>query len=148
MFKEGKKNLKDFKNISWIRSKAETLPTKNDRYDFYTISYGIRNVSDINKSLQEAYRVLKPGGRFMCLEFSKVDNEIINLFYQQYSKIIPFLGKIITGSSGPYDYLIKSISKFYTQEELMSLMKKNGFSNVEYRNLSNGISAIHSGWKI
>ena len=84
----------------------------------------------------------------MCLEFSKVDNEIINLFYQQYSKIIPFLGKIITGSSGPYDYLIKSISKFYTQEELMSLMKKNGFSNVEYRNLSNGISAIHSGWKI
>ena len=148
MFNEGKKNLKDFKNISWIKSKAETLPTEDDRYDFYTISYGIRNVSDINKSLQEAYRVLKPGGRFMCLEFSKVDNEIINLFYQQYSKIIPFLGKIITGSAGPYDYLIKSISKFYTQEELVSLTKKNGFSNVEYRNLSSGISAIHSGWKI
>ena len=84
----------------------------------------------------------------MCLEFSKIDNEIINLFYQQYSKAIPFIGKYIVGSSEPYDYLIKSINEFYTQNELVDLIKKNGFSNVEYRNLSNGISAIHSGWKI
>ena len=144
----GKSNLKNFKNITWHKAKAEKLPFKNDTYDFYTISYGIRNVSDINLSLKEALRVLKPGGRFMCLEFSKIDNEMINLLYQKYSKIIPFVGKYVVGSSEPYDYLIKSINNFYTQDELANLIKKNGFSNVEYRNLSNGISAIHSGWKI
>ena len=84
----------------------------------------------------------------MCLEFSKVNNEIINLFYQQYSKAIPFVGKYIVGSSKPYEYLIKSINDFYNQKELAQLIFKNGFSNVEYRNLSGGISAIHSGWKI
>ena len=148
MFRIGKLNLEKFKNIKWYKADAEKLPFKNDTYNFYTISYGLRNVSDINLSLKEAYRVLKPGGRFMCLEFSKVDNEIINLFYQQYSKIIPFIGKYIIGSSKPYDYLIKSINEFYKQNELVDLMKKNGFSKIEYRNLSNGISAIHSGWKI
>jgi len=148
MFRIGKLNLEKFKNIKWYKADAEKLPFKNDTYNFYTISYGLRNVSDINLSLKEAYRVLKPGGRFMCLEFSKVDNEIINLFYQQYSKIIPFIGKYIIGSSKPYDYLIKSINEFYEQNELVDLMKKNGFSKIEYRNLSNGISAIHSGWKI
>ena len=144
----GKSNLENFKNIKWHKAKAEKLPFKNDTYDFYTISYGIRNVSDINLSLKEALRVLKPGGRFMCLEFSKIDNEIINLFYQKYSKAIPIIGKYIVGSSKPYDYLIRSINEFYSQDELADLIKNNGFSNVEYRNLSNGISAIHSGWKI
>ena len=117
-------------------------------YDFYSISYGIRNVSDINKTLNEAYRVLKPGGRFMCLEFSKIDNELLNFLYKNYSKIIPALGKYIAGSSEPYKYLINSIEAFYNQEQLSKLISKNGFANVEYRNLSNGISAIHSGWKI
>ena len=84
----------------------------------------------------------------MCLEFSKIDNEMINLLYQKYSKVIPLVGKYIVGSSKPYNYLIKSINEFYSQNELANLIKKNGFSNVEYRNLSNGISAIHSGWKI
>ena len=84
----------------------------------------------------------------MCLEFSKIDNEIINLLYSQYSKLIPFLGKYIVGSSKPYDYLVKSIDDFYSQHELADLMKDNNFYNVEYRNLSSGISAIHSGWKI
>ena len=144
----GKSNLESFKNIKWHKAKAEKLPFKNDTYNFYTISYGIRNVSDINLSLKEALRVLKPGGRFMCLEFSKIDNEMINLLYQKYSKVIPIFGKYIVGSSEPYNYLIKSINEFYTQNELANLIKKNGFSNVEYRNLSNGISAIHSGWKI
>jgi len=144
----GKSNLESFKNIKWHKAKAEKLPFKNDTYNFYTISYGIRNVSDINLSLKEALRVLKPGGRFMCLEFSKIDNEVINLLYQKYSKVIPIVGKYIVGSSEPYNYLIKSINEFYTQNELANLIKKNGFSNVEYRNLSNGISAIHSGWKI
>ena len=148
MYITGKKNLNNFKNIIWHKAKAEKLPFKNDTFNFYTISYGIRNVSDINLTLKEAFRVLKPGGRFMCLEFSKVNNEIINFLYQSYSKTIPFIGKYIVGSSKPYDYLIKSINQFYSQKELVNLMKQNEFSNIEYRNLSNGISAIHSGWKI
>ena len=148
MFSQGKKNLTNFKNIEWIKSKAEYLPVEDNIYDFYSISYGIRNVSDINKTLAEAYRVLKPGGRFMCLEFSKIDNELLNILYKNYSKAIPALGKYIVGSSKPYEYLVNSIDSFYNQERLLELITKNGFTNVEYRNLSNGISAIHSGWKI
>ena len=148
MFKKGKSNLVNFKNIKWIKSKAETLPVENDMYDFYSISYGIRNVSDINKTLKEAYRVLKPGGRFMCLEFSKINNELLNFLYKNYSKAIPSIGKYVVGSSKPYEYLINSINTFYSQEQLLQLIIKRGFTNVEYRNLSNGISAIHSGWKI
>ena len=144
----GKSNLNKFKNINWVRASAEKLPIKDNTFDFYSISYGIRNVSNIDQTLKEAFRVLKPGGRFMCLEFSKIDNEMINLIYQKYSKIIPFVGKYIVGSSKPYDYLVKSINEFYSQDELANLITNNGFSNVEYRNLSNGISAIHSGWKI
>tara|TARA_Y100000389_G_scaffold164850_1_gene168769 strand:- start:704 stop:1408 length:705 start_codon:yes stop_codon:yes gene_type:complete len=148
MFEEGKKNLKDFTNIKWIKAHAEKLPLKDNFFDFYTISYGIRNVADINKTLSEAYRVLKPGGRFMCLEFSKVDNEIINFFYKKYSNTIPIIGKYIAGTSQPYKYLINSIDQFYNQNQLIELMANNRFSNTEYRNLSNGVSAIHSGWKI
>ena len=148
MLKNGQKKLSNFKNIKWIKSSAETLPVKDNMYDFYSISYGIRNVSDINKTLNEAYRVLKPGGRFMCLEFSKIDNELLDFLYKNYSKAIPTLGKYIVGSSKPYEYLINSIDAFYNQEQLLKLIIKNGFTNVEYRNLSNGISAIHSGWKI
>jgi demethylmenaquinone methyltransferase/2-methoxy-6-polyprenyl-1,4-benzoquinol methylase len=148
MFREGKNNLKDFSNINWVKSNAESLPVEDDVYDFYTISYGIRNVTDINKSLKEAYRVLKPGGRFMCLEFSKINSELLNFFYKTYSKTIPIIGKYVVGVSEPYEYLVNSIDKFYSQKELSEIMIKNGFSNVEYRNLSNGVSAIHSGWKI
>jgi demethylmenaquinone methyltransferase/2-methoxy-6-polyprenyl-1,4-benzoquinol methylase len=148
MFRKGKKNLSNFQNIKWIMSKAETLPVEDGTYDFYSISYGIRNVSDINKTLGEAYRVLRPGGRFMCLEFSKINNEFLNFLYKNYSKAIPTLGKYIVGSSKPYEYLINSIDTFYNQEQLLELIIDNGFANVEYRNLSNGISAIHSGWKI
>ncbi len=148
MFSIGKNNLKNFKNIKWHKTSAENLPFKENSFDFYTISFGIRNVNDINLVLKEAFRVLKPGGRFMCLEFSKVDNELIRLIYNKYSNLIPVLGKFIVGSSTPYDYLIKSINEFYSQNELTNIIMKNGFDSVEYRNLSNGISAIHSGWKI
>ena len=148
MFNKGKENLLNFKNTKWVKSRAEILPVEDNTYDFYSISYGIRNVSDINKVLKEAYRVLKPGGRFMCLEFSKIDNEFLNFLYKNYSKAIPKLGKYIVGSSKPYEYLINSIDSFYNQEQLLELIKKNGFANAEYRNLSSGISAIHSGWKI
>ena len=148
MLQIGKKNLNKFKNIKWHKDKAEKLSFKSNTFDFYSISYGLRNVTNINLALKEAFRVIKPGGRFMCLEFSKIDNEIINFLYQNYSKVIPLVGKYIVGSSDPYDYLIRSIRSFYNQEELVNLIEQNGFSNVEYRNLSNGISAIHSGWKI
>ena len=148
MFETGRQKLKSFTNIKWYLNSAEKLPFKEGTFDFYTISYGIRNVTNINKCLEEAYRVLKPGGRFFCLEFSKVENEILNFLYQKYSKLIPLIGKIVVGSEEPYEYLISSIDKFYSQNELVDLLKKNKFSNIEFRNLSSGISAIHSGWKI
>ena len=148
MLSRGKIKLKKYKSAKWINSSAESIPIEGNTFDYYSISYGIRNVSDINKVLKEAFRVLKPGGRFMCLEFSKIDNEILNFLYKQYSKTIPYIGKFIVGSDKPYKYLIDSINKFYNQKELSKLIKNNGFSNVEFRNVSNGISAIHSGWKI
>ena len=148
MLETGQKKLKSLTNIKWYLNSAEKLPFKENIFDFYTISYGIRNVTDINQCLKEAHRVLKPGGRFFCLEFSTVENEILNLFYQKYSRLIPLIGKIIVGSEEPYEYLITSINKFYNQDELVNLLIKNKFINVEFRNLSNGISAIHSGWKI
>ncbi len=148
MLNMGKDKLSIFKNIKWYCSSAENLPFEDNKFDFYTISYGIRNVANVNLCLKEAFRVLKPGGRFACLEFSKVENELLNSLYKEYSKIIPLIGKYIVGSSMPYEYLTESIKKFYNQEELSKLIKNNGFSEVKFRNLSNGISAIHSGWKI
>ena len=148
MLNQGKKKLKKYENIKWISAPAEKIPTKDNTFDYYSISYGIRNVSDINNVLKEAFRVLKPGGRFMCLEFSKIDNEFLNYLYTKYSKTIPFIGKFIVGSDKPYKYLIESIEKFYNQEQLAELILDNGFSHVEYRNVSYGISTIHSGWKI
>ena len=148
MLKTGEKKLSTYKNIKWTLASAENLPFKDNTFDFYTISYGIRNVTDINLCLKEAYRVLKTGGRFICLEFSKVENELFYKIYRQYSKAIPIIGKYFVGDADPYNYLVDSIEKFYNQKELLNLMEKNNFLNVEYRNLSNGVSAIHSGWKI
>jgi len=148
MLSLGEKKLKNLNNLKWVLSSAENLPFKADTFDFYVISFGIRNVSDLDKSLDEAYRVLKNGGRFFCLEFSKVENEILKSIYKNYSKLIPTIGKFIAGSEMPYDYLIKSIEKFYNQEEFTKKLIDRGFTNVEYRNLTNGIAAIHSGWKI
>ena len=148
MLEQGKIKLKKYNSIKWINASAENIPVDDNTYDYYSISYGIRNVSNINKALREALRILKPGGRFMCLEFSKIDNEILNFLYKQYSKTIPLIGKIVVGSDKPYKYLVNSIDKFYSQKELSKLMVSNGFSNVKFRNLSSGISAIHSGWKI
>ena len=118
MLSVGKNKSKDFKNITWHLASAEKLPFKDNTFDFYIISFGIRNVSDIHLALKEAFRVLKTGGRFMCLEFSKVENPIFRSFYKNYSKLIPKIGRKIVGSSEPYDYLIKSIDEFYNQQEL------------------------------
>lgn len=148
MIKKGKQKLKSFKNIDWIIASAENLPLKNNSYDYYTISFGIRNTKNLTKALKEAYRILKPGGRFFCLEFSKIQNQNLDFLYKKYSKLIPSLGKIILGKKEPYEYLIKSIESFVNQDELINLMIKNGFKKCEYRNLSGGIVSIHSGWKI
>ncbi len=148
MLKIGKKKLIKKKNINWHNEYAEKLPFKSNTFDYYSISFGIRNTSNIEKSLKEAYRVLKPGGKFFCLEFSKVENEIINFVYKNYSKLIPPLGKIIVGDDRPYRYLTESIRKFYSQDVFVGMMEKSGFQSVEYRNLNSGIAAIHRGWKI
>ena len=148
MISKGKDKLKKFKNLKWIVSSAENLPVNDNDFDFYTISFGLRNTKDIKKSLSEAYRVLKPGGRFLCLEFSKIQNSNLNFLFKNYSKIIPSIGKIIVGEREPYEYLIQSIDNFLNQEELIDLMIENDFKKCSYRNLSGGIVSIHTGWKI
>ena len=148
MIKKGKEKLKKFNNLNWVVASAEKLPMTTNSFDFYTISFGLRNTKDLNKSLSEAYRVLKPGGRYLCLEFSKIENSGLDFIYKKYSKVIPSIGKFIVGEKEPYEYLVKSIENFVNQDELIDLMKKNGFQNCTYRNLSGGIVSIHSGWKI
>ena len=148
MITEGKKKLHKCKNLTWKVGYAENLKVPNNSYDFYTISFGLRNTKNLNRSLAEAYRVLKKGGRFLCLEFSKIENSNLDFIYKNYSKIIPLLGQIIVGDKKPYKYLTQSIEKFVNQEQLLEIMKNNNFKNCTYRNLSGGIVAIHSGWKI
>ena len=148
MISKGKEKLREFSNLNWIIAPAEKLPIKDNSFDFYTISFGLRNTKNIKKSLSEAYRVLKPGGRFLCLEFSKIQNSNLNFLFKYYSKIIPSIGKIIVGEKEPYEYLIQSIDNFLNQEELIDLMIENNFKKCSYRNLSGGIVSIHTGWKI
>tara|TARA_A100001011_G_scaffold394183_1_gene485944 strand:- start:719 stop:1423 length:705 start_codon:yes stop_codon:yes gene_type:complete len=147
MINKGKSKLSKYKNINWIIASAEKLPIQNNTFDYYTISFGLRNTNNISKALSEAYRVLKPGGRFLCLEFSKIQNSNLNFIYKNYSKLIPVIGKIVAKEKEPYEYLVKSIENFLNQEELVSLMKDNNFKQCSYRNLSGGIVSIHSGWK-
>ena len=147
MISKGKEKLSKFKNINWIISPAEKIPLSDNLFNFYTISFGLRNTANIDKALSEAYRVLKPGGRFLCLEFSKIQNTNLETLYKNYSKLIPSIGKFVVGEKQPYEYLIKSIEDFLNQEELIDAMVKNNFKKCTYRNLSGGIVSIHSGWK-
>jgi len=148
MINKGKEKLKKFDHLNWIIAPAEKLPINDNSFDFYTISFGLRNTKSLDKSLSEAYRVLKPGGRFLCLEFSKIQNSDLEFFYKNYSRLIPSIGKLIVGEKQPYEYLIKSIENFINQDELIDLMIKKNFKKCNYRNLSGGIVSIHSGWKI
>ena len=148
MINKGKIKLNNYKNIDWIIAPAEKLPIKDNSCDYYTISFGLRNTKNLDKALSEAYRVLKPGGRYLCLEFSKINNSGLDFIYKNYSKLIPLIGKAVVGQKNPYEYLVKSIEEFISQEDLIYQMKKNKFINCSYRNLSGGIVAIHSGWKI
>ena len=148
MVKKGKEKLNKFKNLNWVIAPAEKLPLIENSFDFYTISFGLRNTKNLSKALSEAYRVLKPGGRFMCLEFSKIQNSGLDIIYKNYSRLLPSIGKLIVGEKKPYEYLVKSIENFINQDELIDLMIKSGFQKCLYRNLSGGIVSIHSGWKI
>jgi ubiquinone/menaquinone biosynthesis methyltransferase len=147
MIAKGKEKLKSYKNIKWVIAPAEKIPVQKNCFDFYTISFGLRNTKNINKALAEAHRVLKPGGRFLCLEFSKILNSNLDFFYKNYSKLIPLVGGLVVGEKEPYEYLVKSIENFVNQEELITLMEQNDFKKCSYRNLSGGIVSIHSGWK-
>ena len=148
MLDKAKEKLNEFTNLKWIVASAEKLPIKNNTFDIYTISFGLRNTKNLHFALSEAYRVLKPGGRFLCLEFSKIQNLGLNFIYKNYSKLIPFVGGLVVGKKEPYEYLLKSIDEFVNQEELLDLLYKNNFKKCSYRNLSGGIVSIHSGWKI
>ena len=147
MIAKGKEKLKSYKNIKWVIAPAENIPVQKNCFDFYTISFGLRNTKNINKALAEAHRVLKPGGRFLCLEFSKILNSNLDFFYKNYSKLIPLVGGLVVCEKEPYEYLVKSIENFVNQEELIALMEQNDFKKCSYRNLSGGIVSIHSGWK-
>ena len=147
MVRQGKEKLSNYKNINWVISPAEKLPFEDNKFDFYTISFGLRNTKNLNKALSEAYRVLKPGGRYLCLEFSKIQNSNLDFIYKNYSKLIPIIGQFVVGEKEPYEYLINSIEQFINQEELLQLMKNNKFQNCSYRNFSGGVVSIHSGWK-
>ena len=148
MIKKGMDRLKKLKNINWKVCPAEKLDVPDETFDFYTISFGLRNTKNINQTLNEAFRVLKKGGKFFCLEFSKIDNSNLDYLYKLFSKSIPILGKYVVGDREPYEYLIKSIDQFLNQDELLYALENKGFINCKYLNLSGGIVAIHSGWKI
>lgn len=136
-------------NVDFVEANAEELPFDDKSFDAYTIAFGIRNVPDIDKALREAFRVLKRGGRLLVLEFSEVDVPGLEQFYEAWSfNVIPPVGKMVTGDSQPYQYLVESIRKFPSQQNFATMIEKAGFSKVTYRNYTGGIAALHSGWKI
>uniref|UniRef100_A0A8D2I0W2 2-methoxy-6-polyprenyl-1,4-benzoquinol methylase, mitochondrial n=1 Tax=Urocitellus parryii TaxID=9999 RepID=A0A8D2I0W2_UROPR len=135
--------------LAWVLGDAEELPFDDDKFDVYTIAFGIRNVTHIDQALQEAHRVLKPGGRFLCLEFSQVNNPLISRLYDLYSfQVIPVLGEVVAGDWKSYQYLVESIRKFPSQEEFKEMIEDAGFQKVTYESLTSGIVAIHSGFKL
>ena len=135
--------------VTYVQGNAEFLPFPDKKYDIYTIAFGIRNVTNIQNALDDAFRVLKTGGRFMCLEFSEVQVPMLDKVYDAFSfKAIPKLGKMIANDEDSYRYLVESIRNFPKQEKFASMIREAGFEQVSYRNLSGGIAAIHSGWRL
>ena len=136
-------------SLNWVVGDAMALPFTDNSFDVYTISFGIRNVTRPQQALNEAFRVLRPGGRLMVLEFSQIPVPLAQKAYDFYSfNVIPRMGKLIANDRDSYQYLIESIRKFPNQETFLSMVRQAGFENANYRNLSLGISALHSGWKI
>jgi demethylmenaquinone methyltransferase/2-methoxy-6-polyprenyl-1,4-benzoquinol methylase len=152
MLIEGRKRAEAEKlaaSLDWVVGDAMALPFPDASFDTYTISFGIRNVTRIPDALREACRVLKPGGRLMVLEFSRIPNELMQKAYDIYSfNVIPVMGQIVAGDRDSYQYLVESIRKFPEQEAFAEMIRAAGFGQVKYRNLSLGIAALHSGWKL
>jgi demethylmenaquinone methyltransferase/2-methoxy-6-polyprenyl-1,4-benzoquinol methylase len=135
--------------IDWVVGDAMNLPFEDNVFDVYTISFGIRNVTRPQEALKEAYRVLKPGGRIMVLEFSQIPVPLGQWFYDRYSfNLIPKMWELIANDRSSYQYLVESIRKFPDQETFLGMVEATGFENAKYRNLSLGIACLHSGWKI
>ncbi len=135
--------------IEWVCGDAEALPIPDRSVDAYTIAFCLRNVTHIDQALAEARRVLKPGGRFLCLEFSHVILPLFRQAYDQYSfRVLPWLGQMVAGNRDAYQYLVESIRRFPPQDELAARMRAVGLEAVKYRNLSGGIAALHSGWRL
>jgi len=144
----GKKRFKN-KNVHFVKANAENLPFKNNFFDKYIVSFCLRNVTDIKKALNEALRILKPGGTFYCLEFSSPKSSLINSIYKSYKKnIIPWIGKKIAENEEAYQYLQESIDQFPSQEELLLNLTQIGFYQTKYLNMFNGIVSVHIGYKI
>jgi demethylmenaquinone methyltransferase / 2-methoxy-6-polyprenyl-1,4-benzoquinol methylase len=136
-------------NLDWIRGSAEALPFRDRSVDAYTIAFGLRNVTDMPRALTEAHRALAPCGRFMCLEFSRVETPILADIYERYSfSVVPALGRVVAGREDAYRYLVESIRRFPDARTLAQMMRNAGFARVSYRLLSGGIAALHSGWRI
>jgi demethylmenaquinone methyltransferase/2-methoxy-6-polyprenyl-1,4-benzoquinol methylase len=136
-------------NTDFVEANAEELPFADETFDAYTIAFGIRNVPCIEVALAEAYRVLKPGGRFLCLEFSEVDMPLLDRVYEAWSfKVIPRIGQLVAGDEEPYSYLVESIRKFPNQENFAAMIRGAGFDRDTFRNCSAGIAALHSSWKL
>lgn len=152
MLAQGKKRAVDqgiLSGLSWITGDAEKLPMEDLTYDLYSIAFGLRNVTDKKAALHEAHRVLKPGGKFMCLEFSHVVVPGLDQMYDAYSfHVVPVMGKLFAKNKDAYQYLVESIRQFPAQEELKQMMQEAGFHRVTHRNLSGGIVAIHTGYKL
>ncbi len=152
MLVEGRKRAEAGKlaeSLDWVVGDAMALPFPDNSFDVYTISFGIRNVTRPQEALNEAYRVLRPGGRLMVLEFSQIPNELMQKAYDLYSfNIIPQMGKMIANDKDSYQYLVESIRRFPDQETFLGMLRKAGFENAKYRNMTMGIAAMHSGWKI
>jgi len=136
-------------NLTFVEANAEELPFEDATFDAYTIAFGIRNVPRIDVALAEAYRVLKPGGRFLCLEFSEVSMPVLDKVYDAWSfNAIPRIGQMIAGDADSYQYLVESIRTFPNQQNFADMIHKAGFSRVTWRDYTGGIAALHSGWKI
>jgi demethylmenaquinone methyltransferase / 2-methoxy-6-polyprenyl-1,4-benzoquinol methylase len=138
-----------FSNTVFREANAESLPFENASFDAYSIAFGVRNVPRIEAALADAYRVLKHGGHFVCLEFSEVDMPMLDRLYELYSfRIIPTLGQVVAGDADSYRYLVESIRTFPNQERFADMLRAAGFGRVSFRNLFGGIAALHSGWKL